>query len=177
MTQRSNGTRRRDPACRQESLSSAGLSHRVGRRSLCQPPRNGQVSYAGVFPACDRELGNGLCGKNFSSGSTRLGSIAGPVGGFGTKRPRALPLSDGGDPCIAMRAAKGSSWPTRRFARTCRARSSMTRTSRASSVHVTRGVFDVNQGSPVAGPPTRALPRVKLEQRATRSTPSDGRLR
>jgi arsenite oxidase small subunit len=28
-----------------------------------------------------------------------------------------------------------------------------------------RGVFDVNQGTPVAGPPTRALPRVKLEQR------------
>ena len=28
-----------------------------------------------------------------------------------------------------------------------------------------RGVFDVEQGTPVAGPPTRALPRVKLEQR------------
>lgn len=28
-----------------------------------------------------------------------------------------------------------------------------------------RGIFDVNQGTPVAGPPTRALPRVKLEQR------------
>ena len=28
-----------------------------------------------------------------------------------------------------------------------------------------RGVFDVNQGTPVAGPPTRALPRVKLELR------------
>jgi nitrite reductase/ring-hydroxylating ferredoxin subunit len=28
-----------------------------------------------------------------------------------------------------------------------------------------RGVFDVNQGTPIAGPPTRPLPRVKLEQR------------
>jgi nitrite reductase/ring-hydroxylating ferredoxin subunit len=28
-----------------------------------------------------------------------------------------------------------------------------------------RGVFDIKQGTPVAGPPTRALPRVKLEQR------------
>ena len=28
-----------------------------------------------------------------------------------------------------------------------------------------RGIFDVNHGTPVAGPPTRALPRVKLEQR------------
>ena len=28
-----------------------------------------------------------------------------------------------------------------------------------------RGVFDVNQGTPVAGPPTRALPRVTLELR------------
>lgn len=28
-----------------------------------------------------------------------------------------------------------------------------------------RGVFDVNQGAPVAGPPTRPLPRVKLELR------------
>jgi nitrite reductase/ring-hydroxylating ferredoxin subunit len=28
-----------------------------------------------------------------------------------------------------------------------------------------RGIFDVNQGTPVAGPPTRALPRVRLEQR------------
>ena len=28
-----------------------------------------------------------------------------------------------------------------------------------------RGVFDVNQGTPVAGPPTRPLPRVRLEQR------------
>jgi len=28
-----------------------------------------------------------------------------------------------------------------------------------------RGIFDVNQGTPVAGPPTRALPRVKLERR------------
>lgn len=28
-----------------------------------------------------------------------------------------------------------------------------------------RGVFDVNQGTPVAGPPTRPLPRVKLELR------------
>ena len=28
-----------------------------------------------------------------------------------------------------------------------------------------RGVFDVNQGAPVAGPPARALPRVRLEQR------------
>jgi len=27
-----------------------------------------------------------------------------------------------------------------------------------------RGIFDVNQGTPVAGPPTRALPRVRLEQ-------------
>ena len=28
-----------------------------------------------------------------------------------------------------------------------------------------RGVFDVNQGTPIAGPPTRPLPRVKLELR------------
>lgn len=28
-----------------------------------------------------------------------------------------------------------------------------------------RGIFDVNQGTPIAGPPTRALPRVRLEQR------------
>lgn len=28
-----------------------------------------------------------------------------------------------------------------------------------------RGVFDVNSGTPVAGPPTRALPRVKLDLR------------
>src|SRR5215469_4370178 len=28
-----------------------------------------------------------------------------------------------------------------------------------------RSIFDVNQGTPVAGPPTRRLPRVKLEQR------------
>jgi nitrite reductase/ring-hydroxylating ferredoxin subunit len=28
-----------------------------------------------------------------------------------------------------------------------------------------RGIFDVNEGTPVAGPPTRRLPRVKLEQR------------
>jgi Rieske Fe-S protein len=28
-----------------------------------------------------------------------------------------------------------------------------------------RGVFDVNQGTPVAGPPTRPLPRVKLDLR------------
>jgi Rieske Fe-S protein len=28
-----------------------------------------------------------------------------------------------------------------------------------------RGIFDVNQGTPLAGPPTRALPRVKLELR------------
>jgi arsenite oxidase small subunit len=28
-----------------------------------------------------------------------------------------------------------------------------------------RGMFDVNQGTPVAGPPTRPLPRVRLEQR------------
>lgn len=28
-----------------------------------------------------------------------------------------------------------------------------------------RGVFDVNQGAPLAGPPTRPLPRVKIEQR------------
>lgn len=28
-----------------------------------------------------------------------------------------------------------------------------------------RGVFDVNRGTPVGGPPTRALPRVKLELR------------
>ena len=28
-----------------------------------------------------------------------------------------------------------------------------------------RGIFDVRDGAPIAGPPTRALPRVKLEQR------------
>lgn len=28
-----------------------------------------------------------------------------------------------------------------------------------------RGVFDIDNGSPVAGPPSRALPRVKLQQR------------
>jgi arsenite oxidase small subunit len=28
-----------------------------------------------------------------------------------------------------------------------------------------RGIFDVNLGTPLAGPPTRALPRVKLERR------------
>lgn len=31
-----------------------------------------------------------------------------------------------------------------------------------------RGVFSIDQGSPVAGPPTRPLPRVRIEQRGDR---------
>jgi nitrite reductase/ring-hydroxylating ferredoxin subunit len=31
-----------------------------------------------------------------------------------------------------------------------------------------RGIFDVDHGTPIAGPPTRPLPRVKLEQRGDR---------
>lgn len=68
-------------------------------------------------------------------------------------------------PCIAIRTAEGKFVA---YSQVCTHLSCAVVYDKAEDQIVCpchRGVFDVNQGTPVAGPPTRALPRVKLELR------------
>lgn len=68
-------------------------------------------------------------------------------------------------PCIAIRTAEGKLVA---YSQVCTHLSCAVVYDKAENQIVCpchRGVFDVNQGTPIAGPPTRALPRVTLELR------------
>jgi len=69
------------------------------------------------------------------------------------------------DPCIAMRTREGKFVA---YSQVCTHLSCAVVYDKSANQLVCpchRGVFSVDQGAPVAGPPTRPLPRIKLEQR------------
>jgi nitrite reductase/ring-hydroxylating ferredoxin subunit len=68
-------------------------------------------------------------------------------------------------PCIALRTPQGSLVA---YSQVCTHLSCAVIYNKADNQLVCpchRGIFDVDSGAPVAGPPTRPLPKVKLEQR------------
>lgn len=72
------------------------------------------------------------------------------------------------DPCIAVRTPEGKLVA---YSQVCTHLSCAVVYDQAESALVCpchKGVFNIDQGSPVAGPPTRPLPRVKIEQRGDR---------
>ena len=69
------------------------------------------------------------------------------------------------DPCIAVRTPEGKLVA---YSQVCTHLSCAVVYDKAENVLVCpchNGVFNIDHGSPVAGPPTRPLPRVKIEQR------------
>ena len=72
------------------------------------------------------------------------------------------------DPCIAVRTPEGKLVA---YSQVCTHLSCAVVYDKAENALVCpchKGVFNIDQGSPVAGPPTRPLPRVKIEQRGDR---------
>jgi nitrite reductase/ring-hydroxylating ferredoxin subunit len=72
------------------------------------------------------------------------------------------------DPCIAIRTPESKLVA---YSQVCTHLSCAVvydRTENALVCPCHKGVFNIDQGSPVAGPPTRPLPRIKLEQRGNR---------
>jgi arsenite oxidase small subunit len=72
------------------------------------------------------------------------------------------------DPCIAVRTPEGKLVA---YSQVCTHLSCAVVYDRAENALVCpchKGVFNIEQGSPVAGPPSRPLPRVKIEQRGRR---------
>jgi nitrite reductase/ring-hydroxylating ferredoxin subunit len=74
----------------------------------------------------------------------------------------------GQDPCIAVRTPKGRLVA---YSQVCTHLSCAVVYNKVDNALVCpchHGVFNIDQGSPVAGPPTRPLQRIKLEQRGDR---------
>lgn len=72
------------------------------------------------------------------------------------------------DPCIAVRTPEGKLVA---YSQVCTHLSCAVVYKREDNALVCpchHGVFNVDRGSPVAGPPTRPLPRIKIEQRGER---------
>jgi Rieske Fe-S protein len=72
------------------------------------------------------------------------------------------------DPCIAVRTPDGKLVA---YSQVCTHRSCAVVYDKDDNALVCpchHGVFEVDRGSPVAGPPTRPLPRVRIEQRGDR---------
>ena len=72
------------------------------------------------------------------------------------------------DPCIAVRTPEGKLVA---YSQVCTHLSCAVVYNQAENALVCpchNGVFNIDRGSPVAGPPTRPLPRIKLEQRGDR---------
>jgi nitrite reductase/ring-hydroxylating ferredoxin subunit len=72
------------------------------------------------------------------------------------------------DPCIAVRTPDGKLVA---YSQVCTHLSCAVVYSKADNALVCpchHGVFNIDRGSPIAGPPTRSLPRVKIEQRGDR---------
>jgi Rieske Fe-S protein len=72
------------------------------------------------------------------------------------------------DPCIAVRTPEGKLVA---YSQVCTHLSCAVVYNKSDNALVCpchHGVFNIDQGSPVAGPPTRPLPRIKVEQRGER---------
>jgi nitrite reductase/ring-hydroxylating ferredoxin subunit len=72
------------------------------------------------------------------------------------------------DPCIAVRTPEGKLVA---YSQVCTHLSCAVVYNKAENALLCpchHGVFNIDQGSPVAGPPTRPLPRIKIEQRGNR---------
>jgi arsenite oxidase small subunit len=72
------------------------------------------------------------------------------------------------DPCIAIRTPEGKLVA---YSQVCTHLSCAVVYNKVDNALVCpchHGVFNIDQGSPIAGPPTRPLPRVKIEQRGDR---------
>jgi arsenite oxidase small subunit len=72
------------------------------------------------------------------------------------------------DPCIAVRTPEGKLVAYSQVCTHLSCAVVYNKTDNALVCPCHHGVFNIDQGSPVAGPPTRALPRIKLEQRGDR---------
>jgi nitrite reductase/ring-hydroxylating ferredoxin subunit len=72
------------------------------------------------------------------------------------------------DPCIAVRTAEGKLVAYSQVCThlSCAVVYDKSENSLMCPCH--KGVFNIEQGTPIAGPPTRPLPRVKIEQRGDR---------
>ncbi len=72
------------------------------------------------------------------------------------------------DPCIAVRTPEGKLVAYSQVCTHLSCAVVYNKTENALVCPCHNGVFNVDIGSPVAGPPTRPLPRIKLEQRGDR---------
>jgi Rieske Fe-S protein len=69
------------------------------------------------------------------------------------------------DPCIAVRTPEGKLVAYSQVCTHLSCAVVYNKTENALVCPCHKGAFDIDRGSPVAGPPTRSLPRVKIEQR------------
>jgi len=104
-------------------------------------------------------------GKRFVRRESNLVKLLGPARDLEQNGYMLFRYPTSESPCIAIRTPEGKFVA---YSQVCTHLSCAVVYDRAENQIVCpchRGVFDVNQGTPVAGPPTRALPRVKLELR------------
>ena len=104
-------------------------------------------------------------GKRFVRRESSLVKLLGPARDLEQNGYMLFRYPTSESPCIAIRTPEGKFVA---YSQVCTHLSCAVVYDRAENQIVCpchRGVFDVNQGTPVAGPPTRALPRVKLELR------------
>lgn len=107
----------------------------------------------------------GAFGKRFVRRESNLVKLLGPARDLEQNGYMLFRYPTSESPCIAIRTPEGKFVA---YSQVCTHLSCAVVYDRAENQIVCpchRGVFDVNQGTPVAGPPTRALPRVKLELR------------
>jgi arsenite oxidase small subunit len=77
------------------------------------------------------------------------------------------------DPCIAVRTPEGKLVAYSQICTHLSCAVVYNKTDNALVCPCHHGVFDIERGSPIAGPPTRPLPRVKIEQRGNRLFATD----
>ena len=153
--------RRRAPGGRHDGSDRAalarGLPRPLGRGPLRHPPRAGQVPDArlGAAGRAPTRL-IALLGRRRDVASGSPCAIAARSASR-ARRLAALPLSDRRRyPCILVRTRRRHARaPSRRCARTCRARSCTEPETNELFCPCHHGVFSVADGRPVAGPPTR----------------------
>ena len=142
-----------------------GFPRPMGRGQLHDPARAGEVPDARLRPARRRQRAHRAHRSDGPAART-----AGPAHRGGRRDSArglaALPLSDRRGPVHSgARRGRTPSPPSRRCAPTSRAPSCITPTSRRWTARATRASFSARDGRPLAGPPTRPLPRIVLEQR------------
>ena len=163
-----NGEKKECAGCKPAlAQMAAGLSHRVGRRPLRHPPRDGEVPDARLVAAGGGELDHRLC-RQVPASRIACGALHRRSFSAGAERAHCCSATPRIRTHALPSARRRESWlPIRRSARICLARWCMTRRRMHCSAHATTA-YSTLTGQPVAGPPTRPLPRIKLEQRGDR---------